>query len=426
LFEEVWTEVVATLTALANYFVNQHNLIQMAFLEELQFTGSLGDLSFYRMRGSDKIVVRRKGGANKETIKKSPNFALPRLYMSEFGGCSTMGKEVRFMMHPMRALADYNFSGFVNKALKLIQKQDATSKLGQRAIELSKHPKVLEGFQLNKYTTFDSMVRSTLRWSIDAEKRSAKVEIPALVRDINFFPNNRHAKFSIIISLGIVPDFKFHQGKGKFEPAQWYSASYGCDYVSSAWYPALKGSPATTLEVSLDQLPPSADYSIMLSIGIAFGDALDGGEVKQIKRAGAAKVLGVVAGHTGDTAVEVDDVADNTLANASLEDDYTNVSIDAPDVAPEQDVQEAKPQGVHHTNETRTRAATARQDRAPASTNTEQSFVYTYVVSSYQTTSGQTTYTCHYDLPAGPAAAINVYSFSGDSGGYTGMRDMSA
>jgi hypothetical protein len=268
----------------------------MAFLEELQFTGSLGDLSFYRMRGSDKIVVRRKGGASKETIKKSPNFALPRLYMSEFGGCSSMGKEVRFMMHPLRALADYNFSGFINKSLKLIQTQDLTSKLGQRAIELSKHPTLLEGFQLNKYTTFDSMVRSTLTWSIDTEKRSAKVDIPEFVRDINFFPNNRHSKFRIVISLGIVPDFKFNPATGKFAHPKWYDARYGCDYIESEWCSALKGSPATTLELSLDQLPPDAGYSLMLGIGIAFGDSLDNGVVKQIKRAGAAKILGIVAG----------------------------------------------------------------------------------------------------------------------------------
>jgi hypothetical protein len=288
----------------------------MAFLEELQFTGSLGDLSFYRMRGTDKIVVRRKGGASKETIKKSPKFALPRLYMSEFGGCSTMGKEVRFMMHPMRALADYNFSGFINKSLKLIQKQDPTSKLGQRAIELSKHPKLLEGFQLNKYTTFDSMLRSTLSWSIDVEKGSAKVEIPALVRDINFFPNNRHSKFSITISLGIVPDFKFNQGTGKYQAPKWYDTMYGCSYTSSEWHSALKGSPATTLELSLDQLPPEAGYSLMLGIGICFGDAMDGDEVKQIKRAGAAKILAIVAGRNQSGRESEDEVSDVVDDNA--------------------------------------------------------------------------------------------------------------
>jgi hypothetical protein len=117
------------------------------------------------------------------------------------------------------------------------------------------------------------------------------------VRDINFFPNNRHSKFSITISLGIVPDFKFNPATRKFAPPKWYDAAYGCDYISSEWHSALKGSPATTLELSLDQLPPDAGYSLMLGIGIAFGDSLDDGEVKQIKRAGAAKILGIVAGN---------------------------------------------------------------------------------------------------------------------------------
>ncbi|MCD9014861.1 hypothetical protein [Parachryseolinea silvisoli] len=342
----------------------------MAFLEELQFTGSLGDLSFYRMRGTDKIVVRRKGGASKETIKKSPKFALPRLYMSEFGGCSTMGKEVRFMMHPMRALADYNFSGFINKSLKLIQKQDSTSKLGQRAIELSKHPKLLEGFQLNKYTTFDSMLRSTLSWSIDTEKGSAKVEIPALVRDINFFPNNRHSKFSITISLGVVPDFKFNQGTGKYQAPKWYDTMYGCSYTSSEWYSALKGSPATTLELSLDQLPPEAGYSLMLGIGICFGDSLDDGEVKQIKRAGAAKILAIVAGTEKQRESERDvNLEDEEVSNNYNRHDPIETAMVAPPI-----VTPALPSDVGP------RASL----RGKKSVEDAKTFVYHYTVSNAQ------------------------------------------
>ncbi|MBT1708954.1 hypothetical protein KK062_12005, partial [Fulvivirgaceae bacterium PWU5] len=362
------------------------------FLEELQFTGSLGDLSFYRMRGTDKIVVRRKGGASKETIKKSPKFALPRLYMSEFGGCSTMGKEIRFMMHPMRALADYNFSGFINKSLKLIQKQDSTSKLGQRAIELSKHPKLLEGFQLNKYTTFDSMLRSTLSWSIDVEKGSAKVEIPALVRDINFFPNNRHSKFSITISLGIVPDFKFNQGTGKFTAPKWYDTMYGCSYTSSEWHSALKGSPATTLELSLDQLPPDGGYSLMLGIGVCFGDSMDGGEVKQIKRAGAAKILGIVAGKENQSESEPESESGMNVDREAEE--FANGSKDIAVVDTSNDVENTRVASPIATaavlSDVKRGAALNRKEPAAA----VQSLVYHYTVGLAQpgTTVKEVTY----------------------------------
>lgn len=272
----------------------------MAFLEELKITGSLGDLSFYHMQGVDKIVVRRKGGASKDHIRHSPAFATPRLYMSEFGGCSKMGKEVRFMLHPMKAMADYNFSGFINKALKAVQKLDGTSDLGRRAITLSKYPSLLTGFSLNKYTTFDSVVRTPVTYTIDREKRSAQVNIPRLLRDINFFPNNKHTRFRMVVCLGIVPDFTFNPVKGKYEPPAWYDSRYDAETVYSPWYAALKGSPEATLNIAADQVPPDESYSLMLTVGVQFGSPMEDDVVAPVKRAGAAKILGI-AGVDGGT-----------------------------------------------------------------------------------------------------------------------------
>ena len=266
----------------------------MAFLHELKITGSLGNLSFYKMRGVDGIVVRQKGGAPKEYVKNSPTFKVPRLYMSEFGGCSKMGKEVRFMMHPVRKLSDYNFSGFINKALKIVQKQDGTGELGQRSIMLSKHPTLLAGFQLNKNTTFDSVVRTPISYTVDRKTLSARVNIPSLVRDINFHPNNKHARFRIDVSLGIVPDFTFDPGKGLYKPPAWYTEMFVPKNVSSPWYPALKGSPATSLEIALtDQVPGDEGYSLMLTVGIRYGSPMEDDVVVEVKRAGAAKVVAI-------------------------------------------------------------------------------------------------------------------------------------
>jgi hypothetical protein len=277
----------------------------MAFLENIKMTGSLGELSFYTMRGVDKTVVRRKGGAPKEYVKNSPTFAVPRRYMSEFGGCSKMGKEVRLMMSPVRELADYNFSGFVNKALKIVQKQDATSELGRRAITLSRHPGLLTGFQLNKYTTFDSVVRTPLTYTLDRATLSARVNIPTLLRDINFHPNNKHTRFRIELSLGIVPDFTFDSADGKYKPQAWYTNVFAPKTVSSPWYPALKGSPASMLEINLtDQVPANESYSLMLSVGVRYGAPMEDDVVQEVKRAGAAKVLGVAGSVEGATPEE--------------------------------------------------------------------------------------------------------------------------
>jgi hypothetical protein len=319
-FRILSTETVVFLAAVLDTNSFTKLTLRMALLEDIRMTGSLGNLSFYYMRGVDKIVVRTKGGPSKEYVENAPTFAVPRLNMSEFGGCSKMGKEVRFMMHPVRNLADYNFSGFINKALKIIQKQDSTSALGQRSIKLSQHPHLLAGFQLNKNTTFDSVIRTPVSYTISRENLSAQVSIPALLRDINFNPNNRHARFRIEASLGIVPDFTFDAEKKKYQPPAWYTAMFSPKTVSSPWYPALKGSPATSLDIKLtDQIPADEGYSLMLTVGVRYGSPMEDDVVTEVKRAGVGKVIavgGLTSGATPEDKKTPDDSAFSTPVHA--------------------------------------------------------------------------------------------------------------
>ena len=56
-----------------------------------QMTGSIRGVSFYTVRGSEKVIMRTKGGASKEKIKSSPKFEGLRKQQKEFGGCSKFG-----------------------------------------------------------------------------------------------------------------------------------------------------------------------------------------------------------------------------------------------------------------------------------------------------------------------------------------------
>jgi len=85
------------------------------------FTGSLANVSAYKMRGSDKIILRTKGGPSKKKIKHSPNFQNTRLLNAEFGGRATATKWIRKALRPLLPLADYNIAGPLNALLKPIQ-----------------------------------------------------------------------------------------------------------------------------------------------------------------------------------------------------------------------------------------------------------------------------------------------------------------
>jgi len=253
------------------------------------FTGPLGNISAYRMRGIDRIILRKKGGASKRKIKTSRNFARTREANAEFGGRSIAGKWIRSALHYQKPMADYNISGPINALLVPIQEQDTVSPPGQRNIVLSKNPWLLQGFSLNRDTGFDSIVRNPLAWTLSRDTLSARIDIPALLPGINFFTAEKHPMYSIIATLGIVPDFFYN--KWGYQPSSREYRQNDMQAADTGWYPVLKGSPAMKLEIQMGTMPPDQSFSLVLSIGIRFGALRDAGTIEQVKYAGAAKIL---------------------------------------------------------------------------------------------------------------------------------------
>jgi hypothetical protein len=265
----------------------------MPFLEgPFAFTGKLDMLSAYRMRGVDKIVVRRKGGPSREKIKTGESFENTRRTMSEFGGCSRLGSYVRMALTQIRHLSDYNFGSDINSVMRQVQLRDGTSEWGRRRITLSEHPRLLEGFSTTKKApTFDSVVRAPVYYTMNRRDRSVRVDIPELLRDINYFPRNNHAMFRLTITLGIVPDVTFDVPSKEYLPPTWYN--HGCNSIeaSTDWSPSLEGMQRTTLALAMDELPPDDSWTLMLSIGIEYGAFRRNGKIEEVPRFGAAKIM---------------------------------------------------------------------------------------------------------------------------------------
>lgn len=264
----------------------------MALLEsDFQFTGPLGNLSAYRMRGVDKIVVRRKGGASKKRIKNDREFARTRELNSEFAGRAKGVKHIMRAMYELKPVADHNFYGKLNALLKLVQDRDDEFSSGERSIRLSKHGGLLQGFSLNRYTSLESLVRTPLICKISRDTRSAKVEIPELIPGVNFFPPQKHPLFSVMAVLSVAPDLFFTK-KG-FKPTRPEYEGNLHHTVTTPWLPAMTGSPAATLELKLESTLPDDAWALLLSIAVCFGVPYDAQTVIQTKHAGSARILAV-------------------------------------------------------------------------------------------------------------------------------------
>src|SRR5215831_5775500 len=126
------------------------------------FTGKLGNVIAYKRRGSDRIILRTKGGPTENQIKTHPNFKAARDYGKEFGGRAVGSKWIRRMLDPLPSVGDYNTAGTLNALIKPIQGLDADHDRGERSILFSKDTSLLHGFSLNKRTTFDSIIRTPI------------------------------------------------------------------------------------------------------------------------------------------------------------------------------------------------------------------------------------------------------------------------
>jgi hypothetical protein len=305
----------------------------MPFLEgPFAFTGKLDMLSAYRMRGVDKIVVRRKGGPSAEKVKTSPSFKNTRRTMSEFGGCSRHGSYVRMAMLQIRHLSDYNFGSDINSIMRQVQLRDGTGEWGRRRLTLSEHTRMLEGFSTTKKApSFDSIVRTPVYYTMDRDNRSARIEIPELMRDINYFPQNNHAMSRLTVTLGIVPDVEFDIPSKEYLPPTWYNKSYYSKSISTTWSPSLEGMETTVLELALNALPPDDRWTLMLSIGIEYGAFREYGEIKEVPRFGAAKILALrgkdnaPGGGMGDDRLGKEEVY---VANEGVTEDVPVVEIE--------------------------------------------------------------------------------------------------
>jgi hypothetical protein len=246
--------------------------------------------SVYTMRGSDKLIMRRKRGPNKAKIKSSPRYVNMRRNSTEFGGRATAGKWIFKVIRPVKHIADYSVISSLNSILKPIQELDTTSEWGQRHVLLTKDPQLIRGFNLNRKTGLESVILPGINYTLSPQSLSARVMIPALLPESNFFNPGNFSWYRISAVLGLVPDIIYT--KNGYTPAD------GIDELPLAssdteWNFYKDGSAATEMELTL----PSGNLSscsMILVVGVSFGIVRKVNYIQPVKYTGAGKILGII------------------------------------------------------------------------------------------------------------------------------------
>ena len=260
-----------------------------------EMTGSISGLSFYKRYGSDKVIMRTKGGAKKFTIMNSKKFKKLRPHFPEWAECVIMSRVLCGTMDSVIHLADFNVSATMNGLSKKMMAPDKDHPIGQRSILLSACRYMLDDFQLNKIHTFASILRVTPSWEIKKETMEATVKIPYINTDIHLVNPYNYPFFRIITILGIASDMVFDIEKNEYTSTL-ANNNGNINVQRTGWYSTNRVIEPQELCPNFKEpyyLPGRNDFSLVLSIGVEFGKPDQEGQPMQVKRAGGARVLGV-------------------------------------------------------------------------------------------------------------------------------------
>jgi len=256
----------------------------------LDFTGSIGNLSAFKRKGTDGTLLRSKGGASKDKIMHDPSFANTRKNNDEFGGAASAGKALRNAFGRVGHISGGSV-GYINKFTRALANMDMVNELGRRAVHFSETRQYLEGFNLNKYLLLNSILRQQVTGTVSRDSGSASLVIPALVPGINFKIPPAYQLYCFVPMLAVLPDFT-HKSTIKpfYRPVQ--PVTYHTEEGTSGWFAAKEHVPEQHFNLQLKNFTGLHDsHSLLLCLGIEFGRPLSSQLVETIRQSGAVQIL---------------------------------------------------------------------------------------------------------------------------------------
>ena len=262
----------------------------------LKMTGGFGTASCYSLPGSDKMIIRTKGGPSKRRMKVGSEFAVVRKHQNEWKACVMFSQALKYALGDVYRLADYNVSPVWNGLGKNIIKTDIENALGERSLLVSAFKQELQGFSLNRNYALNALLAVQPVIQVDIDKLYVSVSFPSFNSTREILNVRKLPYFRIKICFGVLSDIHFvpDNSKGEYKPIHQWGNGLN-QSASSEWLFSNDIVPELKLEIQYDEkfaLNDRENLSYLLSMGIEFGNVGFGGKIEGVKYAGAGKIVG--------------------------------------------------------------------------------------------------------------------------------------
>lgn len=258
-------------------------------------TGSIKGVSFYTRMGSDKVIMRTKGGPSKNKIAKGAEFEKMRKHQGEWGVCVQFARMVKNTLGDISKLSDFNLSPVWTGLGKNLMGLDKIAPVGERALRLSTYRQALANYELNRKYPFNTVLRISPVFSVDKEQLFASVTFPQINTAMSLNNYRGLPYFRLHVTLGCVSDRVFNPLNlfYNYEPVSPELDGLFAAYTGP-WLSANDLIQEHSVELQLSEeyvALDKKDATLLLNLGIEFGKVGFGGEISPVKYAGSGKIL---------------------------------------------------------------------------------------------------------------------------------------
>jgi len=183
----------------------------------LKYSGNLGGISHYKMKGVKGDLAKVANGPSKEQIATDPKFKRTRENNAEFGVSAKVGKSMRVSLASViKNFADPQVAGRITKMFKAINLEGVGDR-GKRPIDISLNKEKLVGFEFDKITSFSTIFTAPFSFAENVDRNESTLSIPSFVPldYINAPAGATH--FRILNGISVLSDVRWDNATKNFE-----------------------------------------------------------------------------------------------------------------------------------------------------------------------------------------------------------------
>lgn len=183
----------------------------------LKYVGTLGEVRHFKIKGNSGYFAGLKGGPTADQIATDPAFARTRENMNEFGGSAMAGKSLRSSIAGLiRNNADSQVTGRITAIMKKINLEDGSEARGRRSILVTAAPQYLDGFEFNKFTSFNGAFNAPYTITPSVDRDSSTLDIPTFNPLDRLYVPAGATHFKIINAIAVLSDFEYDSTTGQY------------------------------------------------------------------------------------------------------------------------------------------------------------------------------------------------------------------